>query len=214
MTEKLSFAIGIPTINRYDLLKPFLAEYLINFPLTDIFIMDNGKQGINIEFFREPNLHIFTPVTPKSVAASWNFLCHAIYKNHTHAFILNDDVFIGRTEHQIKQHLEIYQESDFIISQHEFCSFILPKTTFQSIGPFDEKFLGAYFEDKDYERRLLLAGKHTTRTAFINPSTYNKSSSIEKDPTLNKHFQSNWAYYREKWGGNIGGEIFTKPFNK
>ena len=40
------FAIGIPTLNRYDLLKPSLMLYTRDFPTTSIFVLDNGNQGI------------------------------------------------------------------------------------------------------------------------------------------------------------------------
>ena len=39
----MKFAIGIPTLNRYDLLKPCLMLYERDFPNIDIFVLDNGN---------------------------------------------------------------------------------------------------------------------------------------------------------------------------
>lgn len=38
------------------------------------------------------------------------------------------------------------------------CFFCLPRTVYEKIGGFDERFEGAYFEDDDYLKRLELAG--------------------------------------------------------
>ena len=43
---KNNFAIGIPTLNRADLLNPTLTKYFKQFPNTDIYIIDNGNQSI------------------------------------------------------------------------------------------------------------------------------------------------------------------------
>ena len=43
---KNNFAIGIPTLNRADLLNPTLKKYFKQFPNTDIYIIDNGSQSI------------------------------------------------------------------------------------------------------------------------------------------------------------------------
>ena len=44
------FAIGIPTINRWDLLRPSLQKYMgIDFCNTWFFVVDNGNQVIDIE---------------------------------------------------------------------------------------------------------------------------------------------------------------------
>jgi len=215
-----TFAIGIPTINRWDLLKPSLEKYLINFPNTEIIILDNGKQDITI---KQKNFHFVRTTNPLGVAASWNYLCKCIFnepaftwclKPHDYAIILNDDIFIDFSQMSMHGFLMRNQGNAFYMSEHGFCSFILPKTTWQKIGEFDVNFKGAYFEDKDYERRLKLAGMEIFRHKFLNPVELIESSSIAKDPSLNNNFTANHEYYVKKWGGNVGGETFLTPFNK
>ncbi len=43
-----SFAIGIPTLNRWDLLMPTLHLYVADFPHTKIYVVDNGNQPCDV----------------------------------------------------------------------------------------------------------------------------------------------------------------------
>ena len=209
-----TIAIGIPTINRYDLLKEYLSGYLLTyFRGVEIFVMDNGDQDIGYQY-TQSSVHVIKNPFPKSVAASWNSLCQLIYINHSYALILNDDIYLERHIDKINTFLTLHQNADIYLSQQGFCSFILPKRTFLTIGGFDENFKGAYFEDRDYERRLKMAKANILKTVVLNPTVFNESSSIKKDKSLNKNFESNAAYYQAKWGGAQGGETFITPFNK
>lgn len=213
--DKKTFAIGIPTINRWDLLEPSLTKYLEYFPNTHICVMDNGHQDIAYKFRRQtPNLTIIENKEPFSVAQSWNSLCRFIFHRCSYSIILNDDVYIPFSEMTVTGLLYRFPDPALYLSQNGFCSFILPSTTWKNIGSFDTDFKGAYFEDKDYERRLKLAKLDIMRNKLLNPVELIESGSISKDPSLNGNFSANHAYYIEKWGGNVGGETFIKPFNK
>ena len=88
----MKFAIGIPTLNRYDLLKPCLMLYERDFPNIDIFVIDNGKQGISCGKVMVTDMD-----QNIGVAASWNILCDKIYSTGAdHALILNDDIYLGK----------------------------------------------------------------------------------------------------------------------
>jgi GT2 family glycosyltransferase len=213
MKFSTNFGVGIPTINRWDLLKPSLLKYIDNFPEVEIYVLDNGNQGISIENAPD-NLHIIPSVVRVSVAEAWNFLCSRIFVNNDYSFILNDDCFVDLTLFDVENHIANHSGADFIVSMQGYCSFILPKETYKEIGKFDVNFKGAYFEDKDYERRLKLANKTILRTKTIDPVYHYTSASIGKDLSLNENYQNNAQYYVQKWGGNIGGETFLKPFNK
>lgn len=208
---KPTFAIAIPTINQWDLFKPFLESYFSSFPLTDIYVLDNGNQNIDSV---DLMLHIIKPAERMSVAASWNHMCNLIFKKHNYALVLNDDVLLDKTIGQLIDFLTLHANHDFFVSQHGLCSFVLPKRTFRSIGSFDENFKGAYFEDTDYEMRIKLAKLKVLRHSFLNPKIYNVSSSIKKDKSLNDNFENNRDYYIRKWGGTVGGETYLTPFNK
>jgi GT2 family glycosyltransferase len=211
VTQK--FAIGIPTINQWAAyLKSTVAIYTINFPHTDIFIIDNGRQGIQC---RDANVHVSINPVPKSVAASWNQLSRLIFqRGYEYAFILNDDVLIERNEMAIQRLLQLHSNKDFFVGEAGYNSFILPRATFHRIGPFDENFKGAYFEDNDYQRRLLLAQAQVITPPLLTPKELAVSASVKANPSLNSNFKDNAAYYEKKWGGCRGGETFVTPFNQ
>jgi GT2 family glycosyltransferase len=209
---KTKFAIGIPTYNRADLLIPALIFYAQDYPNIEILVIDNGKQNIKINT-KMPNLTIIESGSNLGVAASWNMLCDIIYGQHDYAMILNDDIYLGRKEWEIDNFLTNYKK-DLYISTQDWCSFILPKKTFEDIGRFDEQFYPAYFEDNDYTHRLILKSKSIFQVPFLNPFIYKSSQSILKEPSLREGYLLNEKRYAEKWGGKPKFEKFRKPYNK
>jgi len=74
----MSFAIGIPTLNRADLLLPTLAKYVTeDFKNIEIHIIDNGKQDLSFLMIF-PNVIVYEQDHNIGVAASWNKLCKII----------------------------------------------------------------------------------------------------------------------------------------
>ena len=209
-----NFAIGIPTVNRYDLLKPVLEKYLQN-KYLEVVVLDNGKQNI----IPAENLFVHAPPLPLSVAQSWNTLLDAIFSDHDKDFalILNDDIDMGEgMVSNVRFIIDcLYPDNGMKIlfksdPEFEWSAFLISKDFYNTIGSFDEAFIGAYFEDKDYEHR---AARHPDTTiiytCLLNPVVYNKSMSIAKDETLNENYQHNQDYFIKKWG-----DMPDSPFNK
>jgi GT2 family glycosyltransferase len=206
------FAIGIPTLNRFDLLHPALLFYVRDFPFTKIYVIDNGKQGIR-EKISHPNIIVIESKENMGVASSWNMLCDLIFQNHDYALILNDDIYLGRKDWEIDNLLSNFKH-DFYVTMQDWCAFILPKKTFDKVGKFDEKFYPAYYEDNDYYYRMKLKGYTYYKIPFLNPFLYKSSQTIDKAPELRKFIENNKEYYISKWGGEPNKETFKKPFNK
>ena len=100
MDKEIKLVVAIPTINRADLLNEALAKYFEDFKDTHIAICDNGNQDI---LTREENFMIYRPQENLNVSGSWNMLMDYSEKTGaTHVLMLNDDVYLGRTEHEIK----------------------------------------------------------------------------------------------------------------
>ena len=97
-----------------------------------------------------------------------------------------------------------------------FSSFLVRISEWEKIGEFDEVFEPAYYEDNDYSYRLVLA-KAKFGTANDSIFWHRVSSTIKNDTDLNSNwnpiFEANAKRYAEKWGGSIGNEKFTKPYN-
>ena len=210
MNQHTSFAIGIPTLNRWDLLQPTLRRYVKDFPDTKIYVWDNGNQDTK-EIY---GVHCFIRSDRnRGVAASWNILCDMIFKaGHSHAMILNDDVYLGTAEKDIQQLIEKKPES-FLCSMRDFCAFVLPATVAKKTGPFDAKFM-AYHEDKDYKFRMKKAGISFIEETLLNPKIFRDSSTLQKDPSIKQFYHDGLKYYIEKWGGEPGKEKFETPFNQ
>ncbi len=206
----MSFGIGIPTINRVDLLKPSMDKYMLDFKNTDIHIIDNGQQGIisltdSITIHREDkNL---------GVAASWNKLCKIIFEKHDWALLINDDVYLGYGEDVVND--AIYKsEVGIVQSAHNFSVLLISKKLFEEIGEFDEGFYPAYYEDSDYLYRLKLKGLRQEIDYTLDPVDVKVSQTYEKDPELvNKAMADNRQRYIDKWGGSPMLETFKSPFN-
>jgi len=204
--------IGIPTINRADLLNQALATYFEDFTNTEIFIVDNGNQEI---ISRESDFAIYRPSKSCGVAESWNIIMdYAIKRKATHVLMLNDDIVLGKKEQEIRRFIYLFEDADLICSDITWCSFIINVKSFEKVGKFDELFIGAYFEDNDMEYRMKLLGFYITFVSCMNPVVYRNSMTIAKNPSLNANFINNKTYYINKWGGMPYSEKFSTPFNK
>ena len=174
----MKLIIGIPTLNRADLLNEALEKYFEDFKDTDIFIVDNGNQSI---ITREEKFAIYRPAENLGVAKSWNMIMdYADKLNATHVLMLNDDIYLGRTEHEIKMVLRNNQNADFINSFHNWCSYILTVDIWKKAGKFDEEFFPAYFEDNSFDYKMTLINAKKTWTSFLDPSVYRNSMSDVK----------------------------------
>lgn len=98
-----------------------------------------------------------------------------------------------------------------------FSGFMINKLCWQKVGAFDEKFVPCYFEDNDYHYRIKLAGLKaiTLPTAlFYHFGSATQNEALEEPICPGPVFERNRDYFKEKWGGLPGDELFDKPFNK
>jgi GT2 family glycosyltransferase len=207
----MKLIIGIPTINRADLLNEALANYFEDFKQTEIVICDNGGQEI---ITRENNFVIYKPEKNLGVSGSWNMIMdYADKVKATHVLMLNDDIYLGKSEEEINTIIRLWNP-EFLCTELNWCSFILSVDSYKKIGKFDENFFPAYFEDNDYFRRMMLLNVPIIMNAMLNPIIYRNSMTILKTPELNNGFEKNRQYYISKWGGQPTQETFSTPFNE
>ena len=212
MDKEIKLVVAIPTINRDDLLNEALAKYFNDFKDTHIAICDNGKQDI---LTREEIFMIYRPEQNLGVSGSWNMLMDYADKiNATHVLMLNDDIYLGRTEHEIKMVIKNNINSDFINSFQNWCSYILKIDMWKKVGGFDTEFFPAYFEDNSFDYKMTLVNAEKSWTSFLDPIVYRNSMTIAKDPTLNQKFAQNRQMYIDMWGGLPTQEKFKTKFNK
>jgi GT2 family glycosyltransferase len=212
MENEIKLVVAIPTINRADLLNEALAKYFEDFKDTHIAICDNGNQDI---LTREENFMIYRPTENLGVSGSWNMLMDYSEKlGATHVLILNDDIYLGRTQHEVKMIIKNNPTADFINSFQNWCSFILKIDMWKKVGGFDTEFFPAYFEDNSFDYKMTMADAKKSWTSFLDPIVYRNSMTIAKDPTLNSRFMQNRQMYIDMWGGLPTQEKFITKFNK
>jgi GT2 family glycosyltransferase len=208
-----NFAIGIPTLNRFDLLIPSILLYLEDFKGVDIHIIDNGQQNIKQKLPNLPNIYVYEEETNMGVAASWNKLCQTIFSKYNYAVILNDDVYLGYTTETVEKAI-INSPVGLIQSSASWSVFVISVGFYDEIGDFDETFYPAYYEDSDYLYRMKLFGIRQTIDYSLNPQIARVSMTYEKDPELiNNAMAVNRERYIEKWGGLPLMEQYLTPYN-
>ena len=210
--RKFKLLVGIPTINRADLLNEALAQYFEDFASTEIVICDNGKQDI---ITREEMFVIYRPPQNLGVSGSWNMIMdYADRLDFTHVLMLNDDIILGRTGYEIKLLIEQNLEVPFINSYQNWCSFILRVDAWKQVGGFDTEFFPAYFEDNSMCYKMRLQNMERVHTFVLNPLVYRNSMTIAKEPSLNNNFMRNRQVYIDMWGGLPNEEKYTTKYNK
>lgn len=208
----VTVSLGIPTINRKDIFQDYMSKYQDIWFRRHMLVIDNGNQ--NIETKPACLKHSVRIMHHNiGVAASWNaMMAYSNQKGYTHCAIYNDDIYYSRTPVEIEEFIQ-NNPADIYLGTKSWSVFVLPYSVFYQIGPFDEDFKGAYFEDNDYERRMTVAGLSILRDEFFDPEIYENSMSIRKDRSLNVNFDNNRERYVRKWGGMPGSEKFQSPFN-
>lgn len=221
----MKVGVGIPTYNRYDLLKPYIDKYGVDFCDWNIYIVDNGNQDIDLSEgmlitplndeirWSKSGLIIIQNDKNVGVGASWNQLCKKIFEKNDYALILNDDIYLGKKQEQIISLIE-KKKNGFIRATPDWCAFLISKEVYEKVGEFDECFFPAYYEDKSYEYRMKIKGVIALKHPQLNPAVYKSSQTIEKDPEIFEASKKNKKIYIEMWGGEPNKETYTKPYNR
>lgn len=205
------FQIGIPTLNRLDLLQSPLNLYSTqDFPDTKTFVVDNGKQTF-MQY--GDNVEIITNENNIGVGASWNMLCDKIFETSDYALILNDDIYLGKSTDYIKKLINKYP-NHFLTATPDWCAFIISKKIWQTVGRFDECFFPAYYEDNSYAYRMKLKRQVHIKTPLLNPFIYKSSQTLEKDYSILESRKKNKELYVKMWGGEPNKEKFLTPYGK
>jgi len=224
-----AFCIGIPTVNRKDLLVENLADLAVNtnkVNLDRVVIVDNGQQ--NIHDIVPPDLEdkttIFTEKTNLGVSGSWNKMLDYCFKESVadHVTLVNDDVVLGIECLQAIEKAIIERPDVFVINGPYYWSCVtISRDCWNTIGKFDENFYPAYFEDNDYAQRLNCYKNHvdTDKIMYevvpeIYPEVRRNSETIKIDPSFNQGYHTNAVYFQDKWGGNVHHPRYATPFNK
>jgi GT2 family glycosyltransferase len=201
----MTLILGVPTLNRYDLLNELVASAERGSLKPDrYYIVDNGGQ-IDVKVAEGKlvlpmnRAIVYQPGRNLGVAASWNLILKENYEKQFCAeteastdeepiymaeertvIIAGDDIVLG--DRTLELMVAKARESTrlFICANgaSAWSLFLQKPELARKIGWYDEKFWPAYYEDNDYHRRMLLAGEDY-EGAVDAAVTHKRSSTIE-----------------------------------
>lgn len=203
--------LAIPVLNRPDLLRECLAS--IDVPVERLVVIDNsgtGEMG-DVAASVRPDALIVDPPSNLGVAASWNFAIRTTPDAPWWCLVNADAQFWPGDLAILAGQMSAEPEVRCLI---EFGAFGITAGAVDQVGWFDENFHPIYCEDTDYRRRCELAD--VPIVDIPNMSTHVGSVSYQGNPKADnaRTYPANVDYYRAKWGGWIGEERFTTPFDQ
>lgn len=175
--------------------------------------------GNNRPFATTPKMVIEGRKENTQLARVWN---HAISMSslEDHIILSNDDiVFLPDTIEKLVKATAPFVYPHGARSANSFSLYKISKAMWEHVGPFDEQFIPAYFEDNDYHRRMILLGYDITPiedAEYIHKhggSLTRRSLDERQQNLMHMWFRRNQAYYIWKWGGLPHHERYTLPYN-
>lgn len=216
----MKYLIGIPYVNRPDLLK--LAINSIKTYWPSLIIIDNSdNNSLRVNDIVPETISIYKPPVPLTFTQSMNLLrkfaleqqCDVMMYMHIDA-----EAPVGIPEQLLSIVQSLLTKKDrkwgALYTFYDTLA-VYNMEAIQAIGTWDTIF-SAYFTDNDYYRRMKLAGYELIETGLA-VTHHNGSSTINSDPHLKFlngiTFPLYRHYYEKKWGGAPGNERFLTPFN-
>jgi GT2 family glycosyltransferase len=208
--------LGVPTLSRYDLLEKLIASAERGSVRPSAYlIIDNGGKYLPLKSGRlKNNMTIHRPGRNIGVAASWNQILRYAHERGEPAVISNDDVeFKEKTFEELCRAIRL--PGIGLANALGWALFVQSPLTTRVVGPYDENFFPAYYEDVDYERRCALAGVRRLYPCVTEKIFHAGSATSHAMVDMTEHYEwyrRNLDYYKKKWGGGPGHERFALPF--
>jgi GT2 family glycosyltransferase len=135
--------------------------------------------------------------------------------------ILNKEILIENKEalneffYKCSFKEEKYDDLTYSLGGMNHSCLIRKRSVFERVGYYDVNFYPAYFEDNDFARRCDLLGiKYGTVDSASFYHFWSRSIYEGGIKELNsQRFPLNRDYYVNKWGGSVGNDSHTSPFN-
>ena len=219
--------------NGLHLTKKAVASFKAQDIAVNILIIDNDSNDGTSQWLQTQDLTVSFQRPPLSVAESWNHGLQYIFKKHTRCLVVNNDVELlpqtystllqdgGPFVTAVGQNKPIkdftWNREVFQARPHpDFSCFMIRRNAYYKIGPFDEKFKGAYCEDSDYHCRMHKLGidAHCINLPFYHHASGTiKNADKEEVKRIQRHADSNREYFQKKWGFTVGSPEYEAYFN-
>ena len=204
--------IFIPYLNRLDLLKKAVASVPKN-RITAPFVMNNSGDQVPFQ------ASYWTPEVPLTFAQTQNWMLKLAGQMEIpfYLFMHSDAEAEGDTVQRLiamAQAFTIQKRKWGVIFTAYDALAAFNTHAFSEVGGWDTA-LEWYASDQDMYRRIKLAGYELIDSNL--PVKHEPSQTIKADSSIRRKvdlmFPCRQAYYRAKWGGEAGKEVFTVPFD-
>lgn len=212
--------VCIPTLTRYDLLKFSIDRLQHGTMLPDsINIIDNGGSFFDngeksLHFTDTFGIHHHYVKFDDNIgcAKSWNWFCENVPSPR---IIMNDDLMVMEDTLELMFRYADPVAVTFpggISATNVFSCFMIPDHVYRTVGGFDEDLSPdyCYYEDNDFNRRLLKVGLEVKAVKDCNIEHFGSATLRSFTPGQleehNKRFELASNNYIQKWGGLPGHE--------
>lgn len=218
----------IPAHNNADLLQACLISVLNQTIPVRIFAINNGSTDNTTQVLAGlGNEHIVVNAYPQlGVAGAWNYGLGLLFSNTFTAaekvLVINQDVLLKPDTYEILNN----EPGEFVTAvstgrmdkllgdvrqpvggrrpHPDFSCFRLTKRCYETVGPFDENFYPAWFEDNDYHIRLSRAGieAYCVDLPFYHyaAGTIKRARAVGASEPYEVAFRANQQKFYNKWG--------------
>lgn len=226
----IGFVVGIPRCNEPP--EVFAATFAALITSTQhpdrVVIIDNGDTPLTQEPLDLCMTMIDRPGRNVGCAGAWNRII--AYAKDMPLIILNGDCAVAPDTFE-----RLFEApSPALVCAIGFSCFRIDHEIRKAVGPFDEEYYPVYWEDTDYRYRCKLAGipiiewpieesdrpsfgraKYTTGVThgWRREDAGYQGWTGEKLDWFYKRWEANRDRYHAKWGGMVGEETFTTPFD-
>ena len=170
-------------------------------------------------FIQEWIIHV--PPKNLGVAPSWNTIIRHNSKEDYWIICASDMCFNPGEAKRMADFAEKSHVENAMICADGYSCFCMTKLGLEVVGDFDENIFPAYLEDSDHHYRLKLSGAKSCGFPDVKmihgeaphwgSSTINSNEKYSRANGITHG--RNFEYYRKKWGGDGGSEVFLTPFN-
>lgn len=196
-------------------------------PPPSFLIVANGGGILDAaDWWARQGVAVWRPGRNIGASAAWNRACRwAFTTGHDAVLLLGDDIELT-DQGTLGLFAEAYLAGGFrqmrFAADRGFSAVALTRDVWEEVGPFDEGFWPAYFEDNDYWRRFTLRGipwEHVPAPTLHggSPGHARGSSTIRTDSEMNslngQTFSLNRDRFAAKWGGQPHHETYAEPWN-
>ena len=182
---------------------------------SEILLVDNTRHGWRdlsekwegARVYRDPAGHNL------GVARSWNIGAREVLERGLDYLVIMSSVMrFGPQLHcTLRSQLDSFWGHDVIeVDGHSWHCIAIHRRRFEMVGLFCSGYWPAYYESIDWCRRLHLIGReHGWPHVWVNAMSQGAALHTDLVTIPNEHLL---ALYRERWGGDKGGETFVLPY--